>query len=125
MVLNCKIKNMKIISLEQVPKNKVQMEGALNAWKQVPLSRNDSAPVYAFRVFTVEPGGYTPFHQHPYEHMNYIIEGEGVLVNEGGEQKSVKAGDFALVLPNEKHQYRNASSDKDFKMICGVPKEFE
>ena len=116
---------MKIISLEQVSKKQVQMEGAQNAWKQVPLSREDGAPVYAYRVFTVEPGGYTPYHQHPYEHMNYIIEGEGVIVNEAGEQQPVKAGDFALVLPNEKHQYRNTSPDKDFKMICGVPKEFE
>jgi len=116
---------MKIISLLQVDKKEVHMDGAHKAWKQVPLSRIDGAPVYAYRVFTVEPSGYTPFHQHPYEHMNFIIEGEGVLVNEAGEQKPLKAGDFALVLPGEKHQYRNASPDRDFKMICGVPKEFE
>jgi len=122
---NVKSINMKIISLDQAPRSKVQMEGALNAWKQIPLSREDGAPVYAFRVFTLEPGGYTPYHRHPYEHMNFIIEGEGMLVNEAGEQKPVKAGDFALVLPDEKHQYRNASKDKPFRMICGVPKEFE
>jgi quercetin dioxygenase-like cupin family protein len=116
---------MKIISLDKVPRSKVQMEGALNAWKQIPLSREDGAPVFAFRVFTVEPGGYTPYHRHPYEHMNYIIEGEGVIVDEAGKQKSLKAGDFAIVLPDEKHQYRNVSKDKPFKMICGVPKEFE
>ena len=57
-------------------------------------------------------------------HMNYIIEGEGALVNEAGEEKPLKAGDFALVNPNEKHQYRNKGS-KPFMMICGVPKEFE
>jgi quercetin dioxygenase-like cupin family protein len=116
---------MKIISLDKVPKSKVQMEGALNAWKQIPLSREDGAPVFAFRVFTVEPGGFTPYHRHPYEHMNYIIEGEGVLVDEAGNKKSLKAGDFAIVLPDEKHQYRNVSENKPFKMICGVPKEFE
>jgi quercetin dioxygenase-like cupin family protein len=115
---------MKIISLDRVPKNKVQMEGALNAWKQVPLSREDGAPVYAFRVFTVEPGGHTPYHQHPYEHMNYIIEGEGALVNEKSEEQLLKAGDFALVNPNEKHQYRN-KGDQPLVLICGVPKEFE
>jgi quercetin dioxygenase-like cupin family protein len=116
---------MKIISLQQVDKKEVHMDGANKAWKQIPLSRTDGAPVYALRVFTIEPGGYTPYHQHPYEHMNFIIEGEGVLVNEAGEQQPMKAGDFALVLPGEKHQYRNASLKKDFKMICGVPKEFE
>ena len=116
---------MKIISLDQVEKNKVNMEGAHNAFKQVPLSGDDGAPVYAFRVFTVEAAGYTPYHQHPYEHMNYVIEGLGALVNENGKEIPLKAGDFALVNPDEKHQYRNLSPDKPFKMICGVPKEFE
>ena len=57
-------------------------------------------------------------------HMNYVIEGDGALVNENGEETPLKAGDFALVNPDEKHQYRN-KGDKPFKMICGVPKEFE
>jgi len=57
-------------------------------------------------------------------HMNYVIEGSGALVNEKGEEQPLKAGDFALVNPDEKHQYRN-KGDKPFKMICGVPKEFE
>jgi quercetin dioxygenase-like cupin family protein len=116
---------MKIIAIDQVEKKKAQMEGASGVWKQLPLGNNDGTPVYSFRVFTVEPGGNTPYHIHPYEHMNYIIEGEGALVNEAGEEQPVKAGDFALVSPNEKHQYKNTSSDKVFKMICGVPKEFE
>jgi len=56
--------------------------------------------------------------------MNYVIEGLGCLVNEKGEETSLKAEDFALVNPDEKHQYRN-KGHKPFKMICGVPKEFE
>lgn len=116
---------MKIISLNDVPQQKVKMEGAEKAWKQVPLSREDGAPVYAYRVFALDPEGFTPYHQHNYEHMNFVIEGEGFLVNEAGEKQALKAGDFALVMPNEKHQYRNASSSQQFKMICGVPKEFE
>jgi quercetin dioxygenase-like cupin family protein len=116
---------MKIISLADIKKTKVQMDGAEKAWKQVPLSKEDGAPVYAYRVFTVEAGGFTPYHQHNYEHMNFVISGEGVLVNEQGEKKAIKAGDFAMVMPNEKHQYRNTSKDQDFVMICGVPKEYE
>jgi quercetin dioxygenase-like cupin family protein len=115
---------MKIVSLNQVEKNPVHMDGAEGASKQLPLGSADGAPVYSLRVFTVEPGGHTPFHNHPYEHMNYIIEGEGALVNEKGEETPLKAGDFALVNPSEKHQYRN-TGDQPFKMICGVPKEFE
>lgn len=57
-------------------------------------------------------------------HMTYVIEGDGALVNEAEEEQPLKAGDFALVDPSEKHQYRN-NGDVPFKMICGVPKEFE
>ncbi len=57
--------------------------------------------------------------------MIYIIEGEGALINEAGEEQYIKKGDFALVNPDEKHQYRNLAPDRPLKMICGVPKEFE
>lgn len=112
-------------SLSDVVKSKVEMEGAKEAFKQVPISEEDGTPSYSFRVFTVQPNGHTPYHQHDYEHLNYIIEGEGVIINEEGEEKKLRKGDFAIVLPNEKHQYRNASPDEDFVMICAVPKEFE
>jgi quercetin dioxygenase-like cupin family protein len=120
-----KNQGMKIIAIDKVEKKKVQMEGATGAWKQLPLGDKDGAPVYSYRVFTLEPGGNTPYHSHPYEHMNFIIEGQGVLVNEAGEERPLKPGDFALVNPNEKHQYKNNSKDKVFRMICGVPKQFE
>jgi quercetin dioxygenase-like cupin family protein len=116
---------MKIIPLQDVEKKEVNMKGAEKAWKQMPLSSADDAPVYSYRVFTIEPGGFTPYHNHPYEHMNYIIEGEGALVDIDGNEKPLKGGDFALVHPDEKHQYRNKSGDKPFVMICGVPKQFE
>lgn len=116
---------MKIISIDKVEKKKVGMEGANGAWKQLPLGSKDGAPVYSFRVFTLEPGGNTPYHSHPYEHMNFVIEGQGVIKNAAGEERIIQAGDFALINPDEKHQYRNNSSDKEFRMICGVPKEFE
>jgi quercetin dioxygenase-like cupin family protein len=57
-------------------------------------------------------------------HKNYVIEGIGYLVNEKGEEQPLKAGGFALVYPDEKYQYRNKGY-QPFKMICGVPKEFE
>ena len=56
--------------------------------------------------------------------MIYVIEGTGALVNEKGEEQPLKAGDFALVNPDEKPQYRNRG-DVPFKMISGVPIGFE
>ena len=75
-------------------------------------------------VFFVEPGGHSSLCYRPYGHMIYVIEGSGALVNEKGQEQPIKAGDFALVNPDEKHQYRN-KGDKPLKLICGVPKEFE
>jgi len=34
------------------------------------------------------------------------------------------AGNFALVNPDERHQYRN-KGNKPFQLICGVSEEFE
>jgi quercetin dioxygenase-like cupin family protein len=116
---------MKVINISEVDKNRVTMPGADKVLKQIPISSKDGTPNFSLRVFTVEPDGFTPFHHHTYEQLNYIIEGEGVLINEKGEEKPLKKGDFALVLPNEIHQYKNKLVDKPFVFICGVPKEFE
>jgi quercetin dioxygenase-like cupin family protein len=115
---------MYITDLSKVEKTIPKMEGAKDIFKQVPLSKNNGAPAFSFRVFTIKPGGNTPFHEHPFEHMNYIIKGKGILVMKDAEHP-VKEGDFALVLPNEKHQYKNASANEDFVMICAVPREYE
>jgi quercetin dioxygenase-like cupin family protein len=101
------------------------MEGAESVYKQVPISQDDGSPVFCFRVFTIEPGGHTPFHRHSFEHLNYIIEGSGVIVSESGQEREVKRGDFVLVLPDEKHQYKNKSTSEALVMICAVPKEYE
>ena len=116
---------MKIISLSQVPKEPVRMEGAKDAYKQLVISQADGSPNFSFRVFTVEPGGHTPFHKHASEHLNYVIRGQGCLAGENGKEHEIREGHFALVLPNEKHQYRNTSKDQPLLLICAVPKEFE
>ena len=116
---------MKIISLNEVSKGPVDLEGASNVEKQVPVGAADGSPVFCFRVFTISPDGHTPYHQHPFEHINYVIEGEGVLVKENGEHIPIRKGDFALVLPDEVHQYRNTAKENDLVVICAVPKEFE
>ncbi len=116
---------MKIVKLDDVRKAEADMEGAFNVFKQLPISQGDGSPSFSIRVFTIEPEGHTPFHTHDFEHINYIIEGRGALVMESGEERELNKGDFALVMPAEKHQYRNKSGDKPMIMICAVPKEFE
>jgi quercetin dioxygenase-like cupin family protein len=110
--------------LNEVKKIVPKMEGAKGVFKQIPLSQADGVPNFSFRVFTIEPGGHTPLHKHPFEHMNYIIEGQGLLV--GGEKEhELKQGDFALVMPDEIHQFKNTAQKGNLVLICAVPREYE
>jgi quercetin dioxygenase-like cupin family protein len=113
-----------ITSLGKVPKFVPQMQGAKGVFKQIPLSKADGVPNFSFRVFTLEPGGNTPYHKHDFEHLNYIIAGGGVLIGEGKENP-IQQGDFALVPPGELHQFKNTSPNQALILICAVPKEYE
>jgi quercetin dioxygenase-like cupin family protein len=115
---------MYLTKLDKVEKTILGMEGAKGVYKQIPLSRKDGVPTFSFRVFTIEPGGYTPFHQHEFEHMNYVINGEGILVAEDREHE-LREGDFALILAGEKHQFKNSSENQNLLIICAVPREYE
>ncbi|MBE9487292.1 MAG: cupin domain-containing protein [Desulfuromonadales bacterium] len=114
---------MKITRLEDCPKSAVQMAGAQGASRQVPIGKADGAPNFSIRVFTLEPGGNTPHHVHASEHLNYILEGTGEVM-EGEIPRPVRAGDFVLVTPHEKHQYRN-TGDKPLIFMCMVPSAYE
>jgi quercetin dioxygenase-like cupin family protein len=116
--------SMHVIGLDKVEKTILRTEGAKGVYKQIPLSTKDAVPTFSFRVFTVEPGGYTPFHQHEFEHMNYVINGEGILAAEDREYQ-LREGDFAVILPGEKHQFKNSSENQNLLIICAVPKEHE
>lgn len=83
------------------------------------ITKEMGAPSFAMRLFEMESKGYSPFHSHPWEHEVFILEGEGIVVSEGGEKK-FKTGDAIFVLPNEKHQFRNTGS-KILRFLCLVP----
>jgi quercetin dioxygenase-like cupin family protein len=76
---------------------------------------------HVMRVFELEVGGHTPKHAHDWPHINYILEGSGVLFLNGLENK-VEAGSYAYIPSNELHQFRNVGNEV-FKFICIVPSE--
>jgi quercetin dioxygenase-like cupin family protein len=75
-------------------------------------------------VFTIAPGGHSPHHTHDVEHVNYIISGQGALVDAEGRLNPLGAGDFAFVAPHDVHQFRNTGTEP-FVFICAVPKAYE
>jgi quercetin dioxygenase-like cupin family protein len=114
---------MLIRTAEQTEGRPMAMEGVKDVTMRMMVGRDDGAPNFSLRHFTIEPGGHTPRHSHNYEHENYIIEGRG-RVEYDGAFHDVAAGDFLFVGPNKVHQYVN-TGDVPLKMICLVPTQFD
>ena len=98
---------------EEVP---APAEGVKVRWL---ITEETGAPTFAMRQFTVEAGGSTPLHTHPWEHEAYILEGSGTV--RGGEDvEELKAGDVVFVPPDELHQFRN-TGDGELRFLCLIP----
>lgn len=110
---------MKVQSLEKHEQTEVRMEGAVGAKMRMLVGPNDGAGNFHMRQFEVAPGGYTPHHQHDYEHEILVLGGQGVAKSEQGE-RPFKAGDVIWVPPNEKHQFLNTGSSP-LSFVCLIP----
>ncbi len=98
----------------------VKEEGAENVTVQWLIDAKLGAPNFAMRRFVVGRCGYTPLHKHDWEHEVFVLEGEGMLVNENGNEIPLKKNSFAFVPPNETHQFKNAG-DENFIFLCIIP----
>ena len=109
----------KVIHYTDVPAQVVGPEapGATIRW--VIDEEHDNAPVYALRVIEVAPGGHTPDHTHPYEHENFVVEGQG-RVRIGDEWHDIGPGSVVLVPAGMRHSYANAG-DTPLRFLCGIP----
>ncbi len=89
--------------------------------KWIALSPRDGWDGWVMRVLEVEPGGFTPFHTHGWPHINYILEGTGVLTSDG-EQHRIRPGSVAYVDGMGEHNFKN-DGDVPLRFICIVPEE--
>jgi quercetin dioxygenase-like cupin family protein len=111
---------MKIIHSQDILKEKSSLKGTQGTTLRWLIAQKDGAPHYAMRLFEIEPGGSIPVHAHEdIEHEIFIVEGEA-RCSDGNEEFPVQAGDALLILPNDKHSFRNIS-DKPFRFICVIP----
>ena len=95
----------------------------INAVKRILIGSDQGAPNFVMRLFTLEEGGFSPYHAHPWEHEVFVLAGEGIVKGIGVE-KYVSAGDFIFVPPNEEHQFRS-SGKEPFEFLCIIPKGVE
>ena len=112
---------MKITNFGKVDAQKVDDPGAKGVTIRWLISEKDGAPHFAMRLFEVKPDGYTPYHQHKWEHEVFILEGKGNLVLED-KTLPLNPGDAVFVPGGENHQFKNVSQDK-LVFLCLVPIE--
>jgi quercetin dioxygenase-like cupin family protein len=110
---------MRVIASSQVPAEPVKEGGARGASVRWLIARPEGAPTFAMRLFELAPGGSTPLHEHDWEHEVYILEGEAEVMSDAGP-RPVSEGDAVLVMPGERHQFRNLD-DEPAKFLCMIP----
>lgn len=110
---------MPVIHSKKITFADVQMDGIKGASKADVIGPPQGWHENALRIFSLEPNGHTPRHQHDWEHVNYILKGQGTLLI-GETVHNLAAGDYALVPPNIEHQFTNSGTEP-FEFICIVP----
>ena len=92
-----------------------------NAGMKVLIGANEGWDDYVMRVVELGVDGFSPKHKHEWPHINYMIEGQGVVMIDNVDHP-VTAGSYSFVPGGTLHQFRN-TGDTNFKFICIVPKE--
>jgi quercetin dioxygenase-like cupin family protein len=95
-------------------------EGLRSVSKQILVGPREGFAGF-LREFTVEPGGFTPYHQHDWHHVVYILEGQGTLRTAEGEQ-SLERGSVIYAAPGSLHGFANAGSGV-LRFLCLVPEK--
>lgn len=103
----------------EVEAQSMSMAGASGVSMRLLVGRGDAAPHFAMRQFTVDPGGHTPEHHHPYEHEVYVLSGKGV-VRGGRTVREIRAGDVVFMPADELHQFK-ATGAEPLVFLCMVP----
>ena len=113
------LRQMKVFPYKSIKLEDVTTDGASKVKIRWVITKEMGASNFAMRIFEVEPKGYTPLHNHSWEHEVFVLEGEGQL-SDGEKAKPFKAGDAIFVSPGEMHQFKN-SGGNILKFICLVP----
>jgi quercetin dioxygenase-like cupin family protein len=109
---------MRCVDADQASNGEVCEMGARGVQVQWLLASPEGTPNFALRRFTLESGGQTPSHSHPWEHEVYVLRGGGAVVTDDGET-SLHPDCAVLVLPEETHCFR--AGDDGLQFLCLVP----
>ena len=95
--------------LPEISADEIAMPGMSGVAAQGILMEHPLLPGFLVRMFTLERAGHTGLHQHPQQHLHYVVEGSGFFVGDDGRRVALRTGDVVLTAPNEFHQMVNTS----------------
>ena len=90
--------------LDQEPE-KTETEGAKGAVIRHVITEKDGAPNFNMRVVSIEAGGNSANHKHPWEHEFFILSGKGIGEVDNKEAH-LNQGDVLFVPPDVQHCLR-------------------
>ena len=74
------------------------------------INASQGATNFAMRVFELQPGKSSPFHQHENEHEAFVLAGAGELETPEGVAE-LKDGSAIFIPAQESHRFRNTGKD--------------
>ncbi len=101
---------MYISHIDEISSKRIENEVTSGVTKQVLVSPEQGWGDYVMRRFVLDAGGYAPKHSHPWPHIVYVLEGEGVLFFEG-EEHPLSGGSVSYVPSDTLHQIRALSDN--------------
>lgn len=110
----------KIVKVNDVAEEELKKGSAKGTKVRYLIDQRHGANNFFLRIYSVEPGGQTPYDKHPYEHEVFVLKGKATLltINDGiPEMIEVNEGDAIYIASNEVHQFIN-TSDEVFTMLC-------
>ncbi|MBW1666681.1 MAG: cupin domain-containing protein [Deltaproteobacteria bacterium] len=80
----------------------VDFDGAEKTVIRHIITEKDGAPNFNLRVLTIEAGGKSPEHSHPWEHEFFVLKGQGIGIM-GDKEEKLRPGDVIYCPPDVHH----------------------
>lgn len=114
---------MYVTHVSRVPESSIvqgETPGGRRATVRWVISEEQGAPNFEMRLFHLDEGMNTEWHQHPWEHEVFVVAGRGFVRSESGDMP-LEPGSVVFVPQGEMHQFR-AAPDHAIEFICVVPR---
>lgn len=111
-----------ISNVEELESKALDHEGLVNISTKLLFDKEAGVGSIG-RIYTFHRGGYTDTHMHPWFHVFYVLDGEGIISIDGIEH-FVKKGACCVIPARMVHKIRNIG-DNDFMLMSIAGDETE